>query len=105
MVKVITGNEFKSEVEDYSGVAVVDFFAEWCGPCKMLAPVLDNLNEEMKDEVKFLKVDIDREMALAQRFNITSVPTMLVFKNGKVVDTIMGFRPKEMIQSQIKSNL
>ncbi|KXZ39910.1 thioredoxin [Alkalithermobacter thermoalcaliphilus JW-YL-7 = DSM 7308] len=104
MVKIITGNQFQSEVENYEGLAVVDFFANWCGPCKMLAPVFESLSEEMQN-VKFLKVDIDKDIQLAQRFNITSVPTMIVFKNGKVVDTIMGFRPKEMIKSQIESNL
>lgn len=105
MIKVITGNDFKMEVENNNGVVVVDFFAEWCGPCKMLAPVLDNLNEEMGEKVKFMKVDIDRDMNLAEQFRISSVPTMLVFKDGKPVDTIMGFRPKDMIKNQIETHL
>ncbi|SHG94199.1 thioredoxin [Tepidibacter thalassicus] len=105
MIKVITSNDFKNEVEDNNGVVVVDFFAQWCGPCKMLAPVLENLNEEMKNQVKFLKVDIDKDINLAEKFGITSVPTMVVFKNGKPVDAIMGFRPKDMIKAQIENHL
>lgn len=105
MIKVITSNDFKTEVENDNGVVVVDFFAEWCGPCKMLAPVLDNLNEEMGDKVKFAKVDIDKDINLAEQFRISSVPTMLVFKDGKPVDTIMGFKPKDMLKAQIETHL
>ncbi|SHJ47705.1 thioredoxin [Tepidibacter formicigenes] len=105
MVKVITTSDFKTEVENNKGVAVVDFFAEWCGPCKMLAPVFENLSEEMGDKVKFMKVDIDKNINLAERFQITSVPTMIIFKDGKAVDVMMGFRPKEMIKSQIEAHL
>ncbi|WP_099189440.1 thioredoxin [Tepidibacter mesophilus] len=105
MIKVINTNDFNKEVESDNGVVVVDFFAEWCGPCKMLAPVFENLDEEIGDKVKFMKVDIDRDINLAEKFQITSVPTMIVFKNGKPVDTITGFRPKDMIKSQIETHL
>ncbi len=105
MIKVITNNNFKTEVENDHGIVVVDFFAEWCGPCKMLAPVIQNLNEEMGEKVKFMKVDIDKDINLAERFGISSVPTMIVFKGGRPVDAIMGFRPKEMIKAQLENHL
>jgi thioredoxin 1 len=105
MIKVINTNDFAKEVENDNGVVVVDFFAEWCGPCKMLAPVFKNLDDEIGDKVKFMKVDIDKDINLAEKFQITSVPTMIVFKNGKPVDAIMGFRPKDMIKSQIETYL
>ena len=92
MAKIINSNEFNDTIE--KGVVVVDFFATWCGPCKMLAPVLDELNEELKD-VDFVKVDIDKSMDLAQKFRIVSVPTMKIFKDGQEVDRLMGFMPKE----------
>lgn len=105
MIKVVNTNDFNENVENNNGVVVVDFFAEWCGPCKMLAPVFKDLDEEIGDKVKFMKVDIDKDINLAEKFQITSVPTMIVFKDGKPVDTIMGFRPKDMIKSQIETHL
>lgn len=102
MAKIINSNEFNDTIE--KGVVVVDFFATWCGPCKMLAPVLDELNEELKD-VDFVKVDIDKSMDLAQKFRIVSVPTMKIFKDGEEVDTLMGFMPKAQIKSTVESHL
>ena len=78
MAKIINSQEFDNTIE--SGVVVVDFFATWCGPCKMLAPVIDELSGEL-DNVNFVKVDIDQSMDLAQKFRIVSVPTLKVFKN------------------------
>ena len=83
MAKIKNSNEFNNTVE--SGVVVVDFFASWCGPCKMLAPVFEELSEELTD-VNFVKVDIDQSMDLAQKFKIVSVTTLKVFKNGEEVD-------------------
>lgn len=81
MLKVVNSNEFKSEIEN--GVVVVDFFATWCGPCKMLAPVLEGLSSEMEGKAKIIKVDIDQSSDLANKFEVSSVPTMMVFKDGK----------------------
>ncbi|MGM9533697.1 MAG: thioredoxin [Intestinibacter sp.] len=102
MAKIINSIEFDDTVKE--GVVVVDFFATWCGPCKMLAPVFEELNEELED-VNFVKVDIDQSMDLAQKFRIVSVPTMKIFKDGQEVDTLMGFMPKEAIKSKVEAYL
>lgn len=102
MAKIINSQEFNNTIE--SGVVVVDFFATWCGPCKMLAPVIDELSNEL-DNVNFVKVDIDQSMDLAQKFRIVSVPTLKVFKNGEEVDTLMGFMPKEVLKSKVEAHI
>lgn len=102
-MKVVETSEFKNEIE--SGITVVDFFATWCGPCKMLAPVLEGLSSEMEGKVKFIKVDIDQSLDLANEFQISSVPTMIIFKDGQKVDQLVGFLPKERIQQVIEANL
>ena len=104
MVKHINKDEFEKEVINEEGVVVVDFFATWCGPCKMLAPVFESLGNEM-DDAKFIKVDIDQSLEIAQKFNISTVPTMMIFKDGKPVESLVGFMPKEAIKSKVKSHL
>ena len=105
MAKMINTNEFATEVENKNGVVLVDFFATWCGPCKMLAPVFEQAGEEMKNDATFLKVDIDQSLEIAQKFRITTVPTMMIFKDGKPVETLVGFMPKESIVQKVKSHL
>lgn len=100
-MKIVGNDEFKSEIE--SGITVVDFFATWCGPCKMLAPVLEGLAGEMEGKAKFIKVDIDQSLELANEFQISSVPTMVIFKNGEKVNQLVGFLPKEKIQEAINT--
>jgi thioredoxin 1 len=102
-MKIVDSNEFKNEIE--SGVTVVDFFATWCGPCKMLAPVLEGLSSEMEGKAKFIKVDIDQSLDLANEFQISSVPTMIIFKDGQKAEQLIGFLPKEKIQQVIEANL
>ena len=102
MAKIINSQEFDNTIE--SGVVVVDFFATWCGPCKMLSPVIDELSGELEN-VNFVKVDIDQSMDLAQKFRIVSVPTMKIFKNGEEVDTLMGFMPKDVLKSKVEAHL
>lgn len=102
MAKIINSQEFDNTIE--SGVVVVDFFATWCGPCKMLSPVIDELSGELEN-VNFVKVDIDQSMDLAQKFKIVSVPTLKVFKNGEEVDTLMGFMPKEVLKSEVEAHI
>ena len=102
-MKIVESNEFKSEIE--SGITVVDFFATWCGPCKMLSPVLEGLAGEMEGKVKFIKVDIDQSLDLANEFQISSVPTMIIFKDGQKAEQLVGFLPKERIQQAIEANL
>ena len=102
MAKIINSQEFDNTIE--SGVVVVDFFATWCGPGKMLSPVIDELSGELEN-VNFVKVDIDQSMDLAQKFKIVSVPTLKVFKNGEEVDTLMGFMPKEVLKSKVEAHI
>lgn len=102
MARIIDSNEFRSIITN--GVVVVDFFATWCGPCKMLTPVIEELSNEM-DSVQFVKVDIDKSMDLAQQFKIVSVPTIKIFKDGREVDTIVGFVPKAQILKAVKSHV
>ena len=99
MIKHVNYNEFEELTK--SGTVVVDFFATWCGPCKMLAPVLEELSNE-ETEVTFLKVDIDEEELLAEKYNIQAVPTVLVFKDGRVVNKQLGFAPKAVLKNLLK---
>lgn len=99
MVKVVNESEFVNEISN--GVVVVDFFATWCSPCKMLSPVIDSLAEEMKDQVKFIKVDVDEAGKVADEYNITNIPAVVIFKDGQKEDMLVGFSPKEVISEKI----
>ena len=99
MAKILNSNDFDKEVAE--GVVVVDFFATWCGPCKMLTPVFEELSVELNGKAKFVKVDIDESSEIASRFQVVNVPTLKVFKDGKVVKTLVGFRPKEALLSEL----
>ncbi|MCC0782291.1 thioredoxin [Clostridioides sp. ES-S-0108-01] len=105
MAKVINTSEFRNIVEGSKGIVVVDFFATWCGPCNMLGPVFAELGEEMKNEARFVKVDIDESLEIAQQFSVSTVPTMIIFKDGKPVETLIGFMPKNKIEMKVKSYL
>ena len=105
MAKIIKTSEFRSEVEEKQGVVVVDFFATWCGPCKMLAPVFEALGTEMDGKAKFFKLDVDQSLEIAQQFSVSTVPTMIIFKDGIVVDKMIGFIPKEQIKAKVESYL
>ncbi len=102
MVKTINANEFENEAT--KGMAVVDFSATWCGPCKMLAPVLEEISEEMTD-VNFYKVDVDDNTSLAVKYGISNIPALLVLKDGEKQDLLVGFRPKDAIAADIKKYL
>ena len=104
MVTKINEQEFKTKVVN-EAAAVVDFSATWCGPCRMLAPVLEELSEEFEGKVNFYNVDVDDDTPLAAAFGISSVPTVLLLKNGKVVDQSIGFRPGPQMKSWITENL
>lgn len=105
MSKVLNNSQFYDKVRGTDKLVVVDFFATWCGPCKMLTPIFESLSKEMSDKVDFAKIDIDRSLEVAQEYKIVSVPTVVVFKNGKEVQRIVGFVPKEQIKSKIKAHL
>ena len=105
MANILNNSQFYNKVRTSDKVVVMDFFATWCGPCKMLTPIFESLSQEMGEEVDFAKVDIDRSLEVAQEYKIVSVPTMIIFKNGKEVQRIVGFVTKEQIKSKIKAHL
>lgn len=97
----VNSNNFEKEVLQSEKTVLVDFFANWCGPCKMLSPIVDEVAEEVVD-VKVCKIDIDEARDLAIKYDIMSIPTLLVFKNGNVVNNALGFIKKEKILDLIK---
>ena len=99
MVKQIDSNEFREVIKE--GKVVVDLFATWCGPCKMLSPILDEISEEITT-TKFFKIDVDDNEDVAREYNVMSIPTVLVFENGNLVNTIVGLRGKEYLVDQFK---
>lgn len=101
MVKLIKSNEFDEVLQN--NVVLVDFFAKWCGPCKMLSPIVDELSNEVQDVV-FVKVDIDESVDLANKFGILSIPTLLIFKNGKLSGKEVGFLSKSDLIRFINEN-
>ena len=102
-MKVINKAEFEQITKE--GVVLVDFFATWCGPCKMLSPVLEELAEDVKGKAEIVKVDVDQEGDLAMRFGIMSVPTMIIFKDGEAVKQIMGYQPKQQLLRVLEAYL
>ncbi|ART77520.1 thioredoxin [Sutcliffiella horikoshii] len=90
-----TDQNFTQETGE--GLVLADFWAPWCGPCKMIAPVLEELDQDMGDKVKIVKVDVDENQETAGKFGVMSIPTLLVIKNGEVVDKAVGFQPKEAL--------
>lgn len=100
----VTDATFQDEVEKASGLTIVDFWATWCGPCRMVAPILDQLSQEYEGKVKITKLDVDSNIQTATRFNVRSIPTMLFFKDGKVVDQIIGAVPKSAIEGKMQQH-
>ncbi|WP_163195526.1 thioredoxin [Clostridium thermarum] len=101
-MRQIGDSTFIEEVENYQGVAVIDFWAAWCGPCKMLAPIFEELNNELGDKIKFAKVNVDENPTVTNKYRIASIPTILIFKNGTVAETLIGFRPKQEIKTLLE---
>lgn len=100
--KAITTDDFTDEVEMADIPVLVDFWAEWCGPCKQLAPRIEELAEDYDGDVKFVKVDVDDNQELAGQFGIRSIPTLLLFDDGEKVEQIVGSVPKERIREEIE---
>ena len=96
----ITKDNFQTEVLESKGTVLVDFWASWCGPCKMIGPIIDQIADERTD-VKVCKVNVDEEQDLAVKFKVMSIPTLLVFKDGQVVNQSLGAKPKAAILSML----
>src|ERR1700758_5359238 len=101
----VTDATFASEIEQSSGLILVDFWATWCGPCQVVAPVLDQLAGEYTGRARVAKLDVDSNQRTAVRFNVRSIPSILFFKNGQHVDTVIGAVPKATLEGKIKQHL
>ena len=102
-MEIITKENFKEKVSE--GLVLVDFFADWCGPCKMLAPVLEKLAEEFGDDLKVYKVNVDNDMEIASIFKVVSIPSLFLLKDGIVVNSTMGFQKLDALREFVKSGL
>ncbi|MBR4940537.1 MAG: thioredoxin [Clostridia bacterium] len=100
MLKKINVQNFENEVLNNAGTVLVDFYADWCGPCKMVAPIVEEIANERED-ISVGKVNVDESGALAMRYGIVSIPTLMVFKNGEETARIVGFRPKNDILARL----
>ena len=98
----ITGDNFENEVLKSDKPVILDFYADWCGPCKMMSPIIDGVAEELGEEVKVGKVNTDENLELAQKFNIMSIPTIMIFKDGNVSKTFVGVTDKTEIINAVK---
>lgn len=97
----LTDQTFKSEVLDYEGVVLVDFWAPWCGPCRMVAPIVEELAKEYQGKAKVAKLNVDQNPNIAGKYGIMSIPTLMIFKNGQPADQIVGAQPKQAIASKL----
>ncbi len=101
----VTDATFEERVVNADTPVLVDFWAEWCGPCKMIAPVLEELASEMDDKLVIGKLDVDENQSTAMAFGVMSIPTLMLFKGGEPVATMVGFQPKEQLKSKIQPHL
>jgi thioredoxin 1 len=105
MSLAFTDSNFDNEVLQSNVPVLVDFYADWCGPCKMMAPIIDELSKEYEGKAKIGKINVDQNGQTAQKYKVMSIPTILVIKNGEVVDTIVGAVPKQQLESKITAHM
>lgn len=100
-----TDDNFEGEVLKSDKPVLVDFWAPWCGPCKAIGPIVEELAEQLKDSVKIMKLNVDENQKTAINYGVRSIPTLILFKDGKVLDTLIGLVPKERLESFVKKSL
>ncbi|HCN61209.1 MULTISPECIES: thioredoxin [Mammaliicoccus] len=101
LVKATDAN-FDEQIKE--GVSLVDFWAPWCGPCKMIAPVLEDLAKDVEGKADIVKLDVDENQATAAKYEVMSIPTLIVFKDGEAVDKVVGFQPKEQLEQVLSKH-
>jgi len=102
---VVTDADFGQEVEQHEGLTLVDFWATWCGPCQIIAPVVEQLADEYEGKLKVAKLDVDSNQQTALKFNVRSIPSILFFKGGEHVDTVVGAVPKAYLVEKVEQHL
>lgn len=105
MVREINSENFKEEVLANNELVVVDFFANWCGPCRKLAPILEEVETELASKVKFAKINTDDNLEIAKQYQVSGLPTLMVFKNGEPVERLVGLMPKSSIITNIEKHV
>lgn len=105
MVQEVSVNNFQEEVINSDNITVVDFFADWCGPCRKLSPIMEEIEQELSGKAKFTKINTDNNVELAQKYQISGIPTLLVFKDGELVERMVGLMPKSSIITNIEKHL
>ncbi len=103
--QAVTDANWADEIEKSKGLSLVDFWAAWCGPCRMVAPVVEQLANEYEGKLKVAKMDVDANQQTAMKFNIRSIPSILFFKDGKLIDTVVGAVPKALLDRKIQEHL
>ena len=101
----ITDDNFLDEIEEHEGLAMVDFWAEWCGPCRMIAPLISELADDFAGKLRVGKLDVDENQATSMRFGVRSIPSILFFRDGEHIDTLIGAMPKARMQQKIEQHL
>ncbi|MDX8046643.1 thioredoxin [Gracilibacillus sp. S3-1-1] len=101
---IVAANDSTFGNETSEGLVLADFWATWCGPCKMIAPVLEEIDGEMSDTVKIVKLDVDENQETAGKFGVMSIPTLLLFKDGEIVEQVVGYQPKEALVELINKH-
>ena len=102
---IITDSNFDEEIKNSTTPILVDFWAEWCGPCKQIGPILEEIGEEKKDQIKILKLNVDENPQTPQKYGVRGIPSLMLFKDGNLVDTKVGSLPKGTLESWLASNL
>lgn len=102
---IVNATDQNFETETSQGTVLVDFWAPWCGPCKMIAPVLEEISGELGDKLKIVKLDVDENPDTAAKFGVMSIPTLLVFKDGSKVDQFVGFQPKDALLAKLENHI